>query len=295
MKTFIGGVVAALIGLIGLAYWFPALLQLLAGIVPIVLLVGGALVVYHRKHEFKPDWTLKTGWKLKPDWNFQFKWKKNAPEEKMNWFLKTAKTSVGLKLFMALTGLSFCGFLVVHLAGNMSLYGGKDMFNSYAAHLHSLGVLLLIAEWGLLSLAVLHIVIGLTLFIQNRLARPVRYKVNKNAGGRTIGSATMPYTGLLILLFVVIHLLNFHFVDKTTTTIFDIVSAAFANPALVLFYVLAVILVAVHISHGFWSAFQTLGANHPKYMPLIRTLSVAIAVAVGIGFGLLPIFVSVSA
>lgn len=295
MKTLIGGMAAALIGLIGLTLWFPALLQLLAGIIPILLLAGGALVVYHRKHDFKPDWAVLRDWNPRPNWDFQFSLKKSAPEKNMNWFTKTVKTSLGLKLFMALTGLSFCIFLAGHMAGNLSLYGGKEMFNSYADHLHSLGVLVNVAEWGLVIMAVLHIVIGLTLFIQNRLARPVRYKVNKNAGGRTIGSATMPYTGILILLFVIIHLLNFHFVDKTTTTIFDIVSAAFANPGLVLFYVLAVLLVAVHVSHGFWSAFQTLGANHPKYMPLIRTLSIVFAVVVGIGFGLLPIFVSVSA
>jgi len=295
MKTLIGGVVAAVIGIIGLTLWFPALLQLLAGIIPIMLLIGGGLVVFYRRHELTADCSFKPDWKFKPDWDFQFNWKKRAPEAKMSWFSKTVQSSVGLKLFMAVTGLCFCAFLAVHLAGNLSLFGGREMFNSYAEHLHALGVLLVVAEWGLVILAAIHILTGLTLFLQNRRARPVRYKVNKNAGGRTIGSATMPYTGVLILLFVIIHLLNFHFVDKTTTTIFDIVSAAFANPAYVIFYVVAVVVAAVHVSHGFWSAFQTLGANHPKYMPLIRLLSVVFALAVGVGFGLLPIFVSVSA
>jgi succinate dehydrogenase / fumarate reductase cytochrome b subunit len=199
-----------------------------------------------------------------------------------------------MKFIMALTGLCFIGFLGTHLAGNLTLYWGREMFNSYAEHLHALGILVTIVSWVLLILAVVHVLTGLTLFYQNLRSRPARYKVNKRAGGRTIGSATMPYTGVLLLIFVVIHLLNFSFVDKTGTTIFDIVSTAFAKPGYVVLYIFAVILAAIHISHGFWSAFQTLGANHPKYMPMIKVLSIAISLIVGFGFGLLPIYVSFS-
>lgn len=212
----------------------------------------------------------------------------------MTWLINTFTSSVGKKLMMALTGLSFCGFLAAHLAGNLTIYGGRDYFNGYAEHLHSLGVLLTVAEWSLLTLAVIHVVTGLTLFYQNLRARPVRYKVNKNAGGRTWGSATMPYTGALLLIFVIIHLLNFHFVDKTNTTIFEIVSTAFTHAGYVVLYVAAMLVAALHVSHGFWSAFQTIGANHPKYTPLIRSVSLLFAVVVGIGFGLLPIYLSMS-
>jgi succinate dehydrogenase / fumarate reductase cytochrome b subunit len=120
----------------------------------------------------------------------------------------------------------------------------------------------------------------------------MRYKVNKWAGGRTLGSATMPYTGILLLLFVIMHLSNFHFVDKTDTTIYAIVSKAFDNPVYVLIYTAAMVVAGIHVSHGFWSAFQTLGANHPKYMPIIQTLSLIFAVIVTIGFGALPIYFS---
>jgi succinate dehydrogenase / fumarate reductase, cytochrome b subunit len=213
----------------------------------------------------------------------------------MNWLANTLTSSIGKKLLMAGSGLCFCMFLAVHLAGNLSLYGGKGMFNSYASHLHALGVLLVVAEWGLLLLALIHILTGLTLFYQNFSARPQRYQVKKRAGGRTLGSATMPYTGILLLAFVVFHLINFHFVDKSQTTIYDIVAAAFGNPLYVALYVTAMIVAAVHVSHGFWSAFQTVGANHPKYMPMIRTLSVIFALLVAFGFGLLPIYISISA
>ena len=210
----------------------------------------------------------------------------------MNWFTNTFGSSVGKKMMMAVTGLFFCVFLVLHLAGNLTLYMGKDAFNSYAEHLHSLGPLLTLAEWGLLIFAVVHISTGLLLFYQNFKARPERYAVSKRAGGRTLGSATMPYTGVFLLLFVIYHLLNFHFVDKTHTTIFQIVSNAFAQPSYVLIYTFAMIIAAVHVSHGFWSAFQTLGVNHPKYTPFLRGLSLIFSLIVGIGFGFIPVYVS---
>lgn len=213
----------------------------------------------------------------------------------MNWLFSTLTSSVGKKMLMSITGLGFCGFLAGHLGGNLTIYGGKEMFLSYADHLHGLGILLTLAEWGLLLFALVHILTGLTLFYQNYKARPVRYRVNKNGGGRTIGSSTMPYTGIVLLAFVAFHLVHFHFVDKTDTTIYAIVTEAFSNPLYVVLYIAAVVVAAIHVSHGFWSAFQTLGANHPKYMPLIQKVGLVFAVIVGIGFGVLPIFISISA
>ena len=212
----------------------------------------------------------------------------------MKWLTTTLGTSIGKKLMMAATGLSFIGFLTVHLAGNLSLYGGADAFNSYAAHLHALGPLLGVAEFVLLGLFVIHVLSGLILFWQNFNARPSRYAVNRNPGGKTIGSATMPYTGFLILLFILFHLTNFSrfFVDQTGTTIFQIVSTAFQNPIYVGLYVLAMLTVALHVSHGFWSLFQTFGLNHPKYMPAINAGGLIISLLFGLGFGFLPIYIS---
>ena len=212
----------------------------------------------------------------------------------MNWIKQTLWSSIGKKLMMALTGLAFCGFLAGHLAGNLTIYGGQNAFNAYAEHLHSLGPLLTLAEWGLVFLAVIHIFTGLTLFYQNTIARGSRYAVNKKGGGRTIGSATMPYTGVLLLVFIIVHLINFHFVDKSNTTIFQIVSETFTNPLWVIIYVVAMIVAAVHVSHGFWSAFQSIGANHPKYMPIIMVLSILFSLAIAFGFGLLPLYISIS-
>lgn len=213
----------------------------------------------------------------------------------MNWLTKTLGSSIGKKLMMAVTGLSFCGFLSVHLAGNLTIYGGKEAFNSYAEHLHALGPLITVAEVVLLVFAVVHVVTGLTLFYQNLASRPVRYRINRSAGGRTIGSATMPYTGIFLLIFVILHLMNFHFVDKTDTTIYNLVAAAFSKPLLVVFYIVAMVVAAIHVSHGLWSAFQTMGASHTKYTPLIKTLSAVFAILVGVGFGFLPIYISIIA
>ena len=210
----------------------------------------------------------------------------------MNWFISTLGSSIGKKLMMAITGLGFVGFLTAHLIGNLTLYGGQDLFTSYVEHLHAFDPLITVMELGLLFFAVIHVVIGTLLFYQNLVARPVRYKVKKNAGGRTIGSATQPYTGFIILVFVVLHLLNFHFAEHTNETLFRLVFTTLTNPLYLIIYVVAVIVVAFHISHGFWSLFQTLGANHPKYMPLIQRLGIVVSLMFGIGFGFIPIFIS---
>ncbi|MDD2390777.1 MAG: succinate dehydrogenase cytochrome b subunit [Desulfobacterales bacterium] len=213
----------------------------------------------------------------------------------MNWLTNTLGTSIGKKLMMAITGLCFCGFLVVHLIGNLTIYGGKEMFLSYVDHLHALGKLITVAEWGLVILALIHILTGLTLFYQNLQSRPVNYQVKKAAGGRTIGSATMPYSGILILLFVLLHLFTFRFVDKTNINDFIILTQTFVSFAFVLIYIIAVVIVAIHVSHGFWSGFQTLGLNHAKYMPIIMGLGIVFSIVVGVGFGFIPIYVSLIA
>jgi succinate dehydrogenase / fumarate reductase cytochrome b subunit len=208
----------------------------------------------------------------------------------MNWFTSLITSSIGKKLLMALTGFCFLGFIAIHLIGNLTIYGGKDFFLSYSEHLHSFGVILKIAEFGLLFLAAIHICTGIVLFFKNLMARPARYHIKKNAGGRTLSSATMPYTGLVLLVFVIYHLIDFHFVDKSDTTIYHIVFNTFQNPLYAGIYVLAVIFSSTHIKHGFWSAFQTVGADHVKYTPLIKGISFVFSLIVGVGFGFIPIY-----
>jgi succinate dehydrogenase / fumarate reductase cytochrome b subunit len=196
----------------------------------------------------------------------------------MNWYLFILGSSVGKKMLMAVTGLCLMGFLAVHLLGNVMAFGGAEAFNGYAAKLHSLQPYMTVFNIGLATLGLVHIVVSVILFFENLKARPTRYKVYKNPGGRTIGSNTMPYTGVLILIFVIFHLLKFT------------MAATFANPLWVVMYVVAMVIVAVHISHGFWSLFQTFGINNPRYMPLIMKLGLVVTLVFGIGFGILPIY-----
>jgi|UniRef100_A0A7V6A5Z4 succinate dehydrogenase / fumarate reductase cytochrome b subunit len=208
----------------------------------------------------------------------------------MNWFFRTFSTSVGKKYLMAASGLLFLLFLATHLLGNLSIYGGPAAFVSYAEHLHALGKLLVAAELGLAIALIVHVTTAVLLFFENRRARPVRYVVDKSGGGRTFSSQTMPYTGLLILAFVGVHLatLSHHFVDQSTRNIFQIAQAVFSNNIYLIIYTLGVLVVAFHVQHGLWSAFQSVGANHPKYMPFIQGASLVFAIIVAAGFGFLP-------
>lgn len=201
-------------------------------------------------------------------------------------------SSIGKKLIMAITGLGFCIFLLSHLAGNLIIYAGNDAFNNYAERLHSLGPLIILAEIGLLLFGIVHISTGLYLFYQNIRARPGRYKKKKNAGGRSIGSSTMPYTGFLILIFIVFHLIDFHFVEKADRSIYQIVLETFSNPGYTIFYILSMAVVATHVDHGVWSLLQTLGINNLECMPVLRVISSATSLFVGIGFGSLPVFIT---
>lgn len=212
----------------------------------------------------------------------------------MTWVVRALSTSVGKKQLMAITGLLFLLFLAVHLVGNLSIYRGREAFVAYAEGLHALGGVLVLAEVGLALCLIIHVTLGTIIFFDNRRARPVKYAVDKTGGGgRTLSSVTMPYTGLLILVFLAVHLATFshHLVDQTNRTVFQIAGGIFANWGFFAFYLLAMAVVAFHVRHGLWSAFQTVGANHPKYMPLIEKLSLIFAVLVGVGFGSIPIVI----
>jgi succinate dehydrogenase / fumarate reductase cytochrome b subunit len=198
-------------------------------------------------------------------------------------------------MLMAVTGLGMIGFLAGHLLGNMMVFGGADAFNGYAAKLHSMQPYLSVFNIGLVTLALVHIAFGITLYFENLYARPAKYQVYQDPGGRTIGSNTMPYTGAFILIFVILHLFKFTFVDKSVTPIYQQMAATFSNPLWAIFYVAAMVAVALHISHGLWSLFQTFGLNHPRYMPLIMKLGLVAAYVFGIGFGILPLYMLIAA
>ena len=188
----------------------------------------------------------------------------------MGWMTGILKSSIGRKTVMAITGLLLALFLFAHLAGNATSFLGRETFNAYAEHLHSLKYILPVLETGLLIIFLLHVFFGLALFFENLEARPERYALSANAGDWTFPARTMPYTGLLVLVFLFHHLARFHFGEYSNVS--DLVRDYLSRPVSGLFYIFCLLALTLHISHGFWSFFQTLGLNHPKFDRMIRII-----------------------
>jgi len=206
----------------------------------------------------------------------------------MGWLARLYQSSVGKKSIMAVSGILLVLFLFTHLIGNSTSFLGRTAFNSYAERLHSLGGLVYIFEICLLLVFLTHIITGVILYFENLKARPSRYNINRDDGDRSWGSRTMPYTGLITILFIFVHLDNFHFTDKSVL-VADLVRNLLSNPPLAAFYVFSLLGVALHVSHGFWSMFQSLGLNHPKYNGLIRAGGLTFSILVGTVFILIPV------
>jgi len=211
----------------------------------------------------------------------------------MGWIGSLYRSSIGKKSIMAASGLLLSLFLLTHLLGNSVSFLGRDAFNAYAAKLHSVGNLVYVFEIGLLTLFLLHIITGIILYLENLQARPARYAVSSSEGGRSWGSRTMPYTGLIIIVFIIVHLLNFHFTDKSVP-VADLVRGLLSRPPLAAFYIVSLLAVALHISHGVWSLFQTIGFNHDKYNRLLLKGALAFSILVGAVFILIPVLALVS-
>jgi succinate dehydrogenase / fumarate reductase cytochrome b subunit len=203
------------------------------------------------------------------------------------------RSSVGKKSIMAASGLLLSLFLLTHMLGNSVSFLGRDAFNTYAERLHSLGVLVYIFEIGLLTLFLIHIITGIILYLENLQARPSRYSVNTSEGGRSWGSRTMPYTGAIILVFIIVHLMNFHFTDKSMP-VADLVRKLLSSPSLAFFYIFSLVALALHLSHGFWSLFQSIGFNHEKYNPLLLKGSLVFSILMGAVFILIPVLTLIS-
>ncbi|OGR69163.1 MAG: hypothetical protein A2081_05265 [Elusimicrobia bacterium GWC2_61_19] len=196
-------------------------------------------------------------------------------------------TSIGRKALMAVSGLALGGFMLVHLAENLLLFKGEAAYNAWVDLLLSNPVTPFL-EVGLLALFIAHIITGVWVRVEDFINAPRGYEARKWQGGRTIGSATMLYTAAAILGYLAYHLLTFRFVDHSMG-FYQMVTAAFRSPVFVTVYIAGAVALALHLSHGMQSAFQTLGVNHPKYTPLIKTGGLLVAVAMT-GFALISLY-----
>ncbi|HOW88851.1 MAG TPA: succinate dehydrogenase cytochrome b subunit [Elusimicrobiales bacterium] len=196
-------------------------------------------------------------------------------------------TSIGRKTVMALTGLMLGAFMLFHLAENLLLFKGEVAYNNWVDLLLSNPALPLI-ELGLLAVFLAHIAAGVWVRIEDWLNAPRGYESRKWQGGRTIGSATMLYTAVLILAYLIYHMLTFRFVDHSIG-FYQMVTSAFRDRTFVAIYVGGAAALVLHLSHGMQSAFQTLGVSDPKYTPFIKLGSWLVALAM-IGFALISVY-----
>jgi succinate dehydrogenase / fumarate reductase cytochrome b subunit len=205
-------------------------------------------------------------------------------------FLKYAtSSSIGRKQVVALSGLLLIGFLASHLAGNLLIYVGAEQFDTYAKFLAE-HPLLIPAEIGLAALFFVHIAWGLRVSLMNRAARGRDYAVNENEGGRTLGSATMKYTGAMTLVFLIVHIVTFKIQHPAGTSLHGHLMSWFKVAPYAAFYLIAMVMLGLHLSHGIKSAFQTFGLQHPRYTKCVEAVGLLLAIAFGVGFGLLPIY-----
>lgn len=216
----------------------------------------------------------------------------------MGWFFKFINSSIGKKITMAVTGGFLLIFLVVHLVGNITLFFGPNAFNGYVKILDVVKPLIRVVELVLLAAFLLHIFNGARLWLENKQARGINYKVNSSSENSDVFSRTMFLTGSIVFIFLVLHLgtffwrFNVHDPSGLANSheYFQIVVNILSSWWYSLLYVVAVALLGFHINHGFQSAFQTFGWNHSKYTPLIKKLGTIYAIIMAIGFASMPIY-----
>ena len=223
----------------------------------------------------------------------------------MNWFTKFLSSSIGRKLLMALTGLFLILFLVVHLIGNLQLLKDDQgqAFNIYAEFMTS-NILIKIIGIVNYTLILVHIIWAILLSRKNSSARGSQgYAVSKNSSHWT--SRNMGILGTFILIFLIIHLRGFwyemhwggiptrNYEGTEVKDLYAVVDYAYSSIPYVLVYVVSMLILAFHLWHGFASAFQTLGINHPKYNGVIGFVGKAFAIVVPLLFALIPILMYV--
>ena len=221
------------------------------------------------------------------------------------WLGRFLTSSIGKKVVMALTGLFLISFLAVHLIGNLQLIAGDggQAFNEYA-YFMTHNPVIMFTSYGLYAFILIHAIQGIALWLKNRSARGSQgyaVKVNRTAGASK-ASVRMGALGTIILIFLLLHMYQFWLQMKLGNTemasyggsevkdLYTLVMGVYANPIFVGIYVVSMIVIAFHLWHGFESAFQTLGLNHPKWTPLVKFVGRAYSVLVPLGFAIIPIW-----
>jgi len=215
----------------------------------------------------------------------------------MKSFSGLISSSIGKKIWMALTGLFLISFLVVHCAINaMIFYNDGGVTFSHWAHFMGTNPIIRTLEIVLILGFLIHIIDALVLWKQNRNARPQKYHVVRQDKKITWYSRSMTLLGTLILLFLVVHTSAFwipnrthQFLEGEELPLYAMMLVKFQNPVMVVIYLFGCISLFWHLLHGFKSAFQSLGLNHLKYNMLIAFIGTSFSIVVSVIFAMMPI------
>lgn len=217
----------------------------------------------------------------------------------MKWLVQFLRSSIGAKFVMAVTGVGLFGFVIGHMLGNLQMFLGQDALNNYAKSLKDLGPLLWVPRIGLLVCVTLHILTAVRLTRENRQARPMSY-VSDGTVQATFASRTMFRTGVIILAFVVFHLLHLTFGailpenyaledGMQRHDVYSMTVLGFQNWLVTGSYIVAMVPLGFHLSHGVTSLFQSLGLHHPRYNPLIAKIGPVSAAIIVVGNVSMPL------
>lgn len=215
-------------------------------------------------------------------------------------FQRYFSSSVGTKLLIGITGLLLFVYMLLHLAGNVLIFAGQKTFNEYSHQLIS-NPLIIPIEIGLLAVFLLHVYKTVRMVFANQAARPVAYEKKANAGHtsrKSFASSTMIGSGLILFLFILVHVKQFKFGSYYETVgatpirdLYRTEVEVFRNPFWVLFYVIGTLIVGLHLRHGIASGFQSIGFDHPLYTRRLTIIGILLAAMIGAGLGIIPVLV----
>jgi len=222
--------------------------------------------------------------------------------------LNALRSPIGRKIVTGITGLGLTLFVLGHMSGNLSYFSSDPQaYNKYSDFLTGLGALFYAVELGLLAFFIFHIVTGVNIFVRKLRARETTYKVYRSTGTpsmQSFSSRSMIVTGIILAVFLVIHLLSFKYgpgiKEGYVVTLDDgeqirdlrrLLEEKFQHPLYAFGYPLVMILLGVHLRHGIWSAFQSLGAMNPRLTPVVYVIGGLLAALIAVGFLVLPLYI----
>jgi succinate dehydrogenase / fumarate reductase cytochrome b subunit len=212
------------------------------------------------------------------------------------------RSAVAKKWLMAITGVMLMGFVFAHMVGNLKMYLGEDDLNHYAEWLRDMGspalprtMLLWILRIGLIGAFAVHILAAAQLTRMNQRARPDRYRSPRDYAAANFASRTMRWTGVIVGLFIVFHLLDLTWgktgADFTRGEVYENMITSFERVPVAIAYIVANIALGIHLFHGGWSMFQSLGLNNNRFNDWRRLFAIGFATLITVGNISMPLLV----